>query len=129
MTKKNHIDLLILKKQNVNKFVSLKLKKDIDRVFKEARVRHNGGITLRALKNDLKVIRLLIIPMHGYGNAVERNLLKRRVREIIRSKQNLITGFDIVIAVNKSEVNASFNDLSKKIDNLLMYSNLTIRGN
>lgn len=129
MTRKNHIDFSTLKNREINSFVSLKLKRDIDNVFKNARAKHLGGITLRVLKNDKDITRLLIIPMHGYGNAVTRNLLKRRVREIIRNCEDFKTGYDIVIAVNKTENHTDFATLKKKIENLFMQSGLIIRGN
>ena len=117
-----------MKNKERKSFIPLKRKSDINNVFDKARVKRQGGFTLRAIENGVNITRLLIIPMHGYGNAVERNLLKRRVRESFRHCENLIPGYDIVIAVNKVEKENDYFTLKSKIERLLMHNNLITRG-
>ena len=117
-----------MKNKERKSFIPLKRKSDINNVFDKARVKRQGGFTLRAIENGVNITRLLIIPMHGYGNAVEINLLKRRVREIFRHCENIIPGYDIVIAVNKVEKENDYFTLKSKIERLLMHNNLITRG-
>lgn len=109
MTKRSHINI-----------TSLKLKKDIARVFRFGKSKSQDEVTIKTLENKQACIRILIVPVHGFGNAVKRNLLKRRVREIFRELEPfLFNGFDIVIIVRKKQQVSDYSSLKNKIDNLL----------
>lgn len=48
--------------------------------------------------------------------AVERNLLKRRLREVIRLNQSRFkSGFDVVVVANPLALNASYQDLESQL--------------
>lgn len=109
VTRKNHI-----------KIESLKLKNDISKVFKNGKTRTYDGIVIKKLDNSLSFNRLCIIPSHGFGNAVERNTLKRRVRNIIReTADSFILFYDIIIIVKKEEKNTDYKNLLIKINKVL----------
>ena len=49
------------------------------------------------------------------GNAVTRNLVRRRSREILRANISLITGRDIVIRLHPASSEADFRDLESSL--------------
>lgn len=109
VTRKNHI-----------KIESLKLKNDISNVFKLGKSKSLDGIVIKAIENDKGFTRFCIIPSHGFGNAVERNTLKRRIRNIFRDLcLYFVSSYDIVIIVKKTEKDTNFKDLFFKIEKVL----------
>jgi ribonuclease P protein component len=85
-------------RKNLTKRERLNRKADIDRIFREGRAVSVSGARLRCIPNGLPYNRIVIIPVRKYGGAVERNRLKRQVRECYRQeKSNCITGYDIAV--------------------------------
>jgi ribonuclease P protein component len=80
-------------------------------------------LVMRALPNDLTVSR------HGFsiskrvGNAVIRNKIKRRLKEIIRSEP-VKQGWDIVYIVRKPAAEADFATLKETAERLLIRAEL-----
>ena len=61
----------------------------------------------------------VIVGKHGH-TIVERNRLRRRLRELVRSKiLPAVKASDIVVRAFPSAYGSSFNALSKEIDNVL----------
>ena len=54
-----------------------------------------------------------------YGNAVSRNLMKRRIREIIRNNKELLEKKDFVIVIKKESSQLSFQEIEANLINLL----------
>lgn len=50
-----------------------------------------------------------------YGNAVSRNLMKRRIREIIRKNINDIKKYDFILVVKKDSSSLSFEEIEQNI--------------
>ncbi|MAG29055.1 ribonuclease P protein component [bacterium] len=87
---------------------------DIERVFKKGRSFFVGNLGIRLAKNSLKVSRFTVVVSTKVSKkAVERNKLKRRMREIIRKEilPNTKPGFDGVISTKKPLLDSSFDDL------------------
>lgn len=69
--------------------------------------------------------RIGIAPSRKIKKAVQRNKVKRRVREILNQYQPLITdGLDLVVNIKKDAVSADFYDLKKDFEHLLKKSRL-----
>jgi len=89
-------------------------------VFKQGKGIKQGFLYLKYKKNNLKISRFGIIVGKNFSvKAVERNKMKRRIREIIREKiADIKQGLDIIIVVLPGAEN-DFNSLRKNIDKLL----------
>jgi len=76
----------------------LKKKKDFENVFKNGKSIKQDSLYLKYKKNNLEQSRFGIVVGKNYSKkAVERNKIKRRLREII--KEQNVKGLDIVIVV------------------------------
>jgi ribonuclease P protein component len=75
------------------------------------------GLTLAVARSDQGVSRLgIIVPKHG-KTAVERNRLKRRLREIVRA-EDLPQGADVVIRAGPKAYAMSFRTLQDRVREL-----------
>lgn len=52
------------------------------------------------------------------GNAVVRNKVKRRLREIMRLKKDLKKGFDIIIIARKPVIKLDYSGMERDLDKL-----------
>jgi ribonuclease P protein component len=100
---------------------------DIERVFKKGRSFFVGNLGIRLAKNDLKVSRFTVVTSTKVSKkAVDRNKLKRRMREIIRKEilPNVQYGFDGVISTKKPLLDLSFSDLRELVIKLFKKAKL-----
>jgi len=104
----------------------LKRKKDFDLVFKQGRSFKQGGLYFRFKPNKLKSSRLGFIVSKKFSKkAVERNKIKRQLKEIIRNKIGKIKiSSDIVITTMPGAEN-----LEKTIDKALKKINESFSKN
>ena len=109
-----------MRKSHTDSVISLKNKKDISNIFESGKVKYIDGIGIRIINNEEECNRAVIIPLHGYGNAVQRKKIKRRIREIIRQCNICMDkGYDIAVIIKKTEQNTNFNQLKNKVMVLL----------
>lgn len=97
---------------------------DVQRVRKAGRRWQHPFIILLVIgqsQDSLSTSRFAISAGRRVGNAVVRNRVKRRLREIIRQQLNHIRpGFDLLLIAKTAAVTASYNDLERAINQLLM---------
>jgi len=95
----------------------LKKKKDFENVFKNGKGFKEDLLYLKVIKNDLGCLRIgFIVGKNFSKKAVERNRIKRRLREIV--KERIIEkGLDVVIVVMPKAQN-NFEELEKTIAKL-----------
>lgn len=87
-------------RKSLTKQELLRKKSDISRIFSEGLSVSVRGMKLVYRENGLDYNRLIVVPARKYGNAVERNLLKRRIKEIYRTEKDLLLkGYDIAFVV------------------------------
>ncbi|MEW6041257.1 MAG: ribonuclease P protein component [Elusimicrobiota bacterium] len=109
---------------NFTKDERLHLNKDFQRVFKEGRAKHSGAMVLysRSRHSDRlnrSLPRVGIIVSRKTAGAVQRNKLKRRLREIFRlNKNKLKPDIDMVIIGKKEAANMDYTELEKTLLNL-----------
>ena len=82
--------------------------------------RHNGGklLSVRSVSNQQPLTRFAFAIPKRVGNAVVRNRVRRRLREILRV-QRLLEGFDVVISVRPDAAKATFAMLSSELSLLM----------
>jgi len=103
----------------------LKKQKDFEKIFKNGKSFKQGSLYLKINKNDLQSSRFgFIISKKFSKKAVERNRIKRILREIVKERiEEVVKGLDVAIIVNP-ETKADFQELKKTIDILFKKSGL-----
>ncbi len=96
----------------------LRRRKEFDAVFRQGRTWANELIVLRSLPNQLEHNRYGFVTSKRLGNAVVRNLVRRRLREGVRSLP-LREGWDVVISAKAPAAQASFQELKQAVGELL----------
>lgn len=74
-------------RRSLSKIEIIRKKDDIDRIFKAGKTHSCLGMRLIGIDNSLGFDRIIVIPAKHYGRAVDRNLLRRRAKEIFRNYQ------------------------------------------
>jgi len=80
-------------------------------------------IVMKALPNELDLSRYGFSVTKKVGKAVQRNRLKRLLRQIVGSKL-LKSGWDIVFIVRRRAVDADYHQLEKAVAGLLYRARL-----
>jgi len=111
----------MLKKEN-----RLAKKKDFDAVWQKGRSSFDKILGVKILPNKIAINRFgIMVGLKVSKKAVERNKIKRRIREIIKAQaENLKIGFDVVIAALPMVQSKKFAELKKSI--LLNFKRLRI---
>ena len=87
-------------KKSLTREERLRRKTDFDSVFAVGKRKGCTGARLVYRPNELDYSRFAVCPVRKFGNAVERNRVKRICRELFRGmKDRIKTGFDIVLIV------------------------------
>jgi ribonuclease P protein component len=97
----------------------LRLKKPAEykKVFAKPVKSYDQYFTLLAIRNDLDHPRLgLAIAKKNIRKAVQRNEIKRTVRENFRIKQHSLGNIDIVVLAHREAVDASLDSLRKSLE-------------
>jgi len=92
---------------------------DFDRVFKAGRSTGDDLLLVYALPNGLQWNRLGIVAGRRLGGAVDRNRVKRLVREAFRtSRRDTGRGWDFVVIPKKIACKASFDAVKLSLTEL-----------
>ena len=83
----------------------------------------NRLLVVRVLKNDLSHNRYAFMVSKRLGNAVTRNRIRRRLREVVRNTR-LRNGWDAVFIVRKGAESADFGALRQSARNVLSRANI-----
>ncbi|MBU1037134.1 ribonuclease P protein component [Patescibacteria group bacterium] len=100
--------------------------KNFKRVAKNGKYFFGRTLVLKVIKSPLTVTRLAIIVSAKVSKkAVERNKIKRRLREVIRlNLPNLKKGFDVMILVKPLAKEKNSAELSQILEELFKKANL-----
>lgn len=111
----------------LKKLHRIKKKRDFDKFFGPS-FRKNKGysaksdhVIVKSLKNDLDISRFaFVISTKVDKRATKRNLVKRRLREIVRLRLKKIRGgYDIVFIAQKGIVERPYKELEKQVELLM----------
>jgi len=96
---------------------SLKTKKEFDLVYKKGFRRYKDGFKLFVFSDKCLVneVRLGLSVSKKIGNAVTRNLIKRRVKAIFYEIKSLLVGLHIVFVATTEIISICFGALKKDI--------------
>ena len=94
-------------------------------IHQEGRSAANGLLVIRVLPNGSEQSRFGFAVSKRIGNAVTRNQVKRRLREVIRRSQ-VEAGWDAVFIARRGAEEAGYWQLKRAIDNLLRRTHLLV---
>lgn len=83
----------------------------------------SGPVVMRTLPNGLSFSRYGFSASRRVGNAVTRNRVKRRLREVLRQTP-LKPGWDIIFIARPSSADARYAGLKSSVERLLARANL-----
>jgi ribonuclease P protein component len=99
---------------------------EYDAVYSEGRRRSSRDFAIFLRANGLRFSRFGWSVKKATGNAVQRNRIRRRLREIVRRhRQEIAGGWDIVIHPRSSAATADFSALTRDLLSLLPRSDRT----
>jgi len=96
-------------------------------VYQHGKVWANSLVVMKAMPNELSLSRYGFSVTKKVGKAVQRNHLKRLLREIMRL-QSLKSGWDIVLIARPAAVNVNYHQLERAVTKLLVRAQL-LEGN
>ena len=108
----------------------LKQKSDFERVKRKGTLFNKGPVGLAVYKRgDSKATRVgIVVSLKVSKKAVERNKVKRMIRECVRKRlKTLRNGFDVVILTKTSIIDKDSRALDMTIENLFEKAELRVK--
>jgi len=103
----------------------LRQNKDFKYTYKRGRSLGHPLLILIFRRTNQSTARIGFSITKKFGNAVQRNRIKRQLREVVRSRIHQIKdGYDIILVVRKDAKKASYGDLDGAVHNLLKRAKL-----
>ena len=102
-------------------------RRECEAVYKEGMSWSNNLLVLRALPNDRGSNRYGFAAGKRLGNAVVRNLVKRRLREGVRLTP-IKDGWDMVFIARQAAVESDYHTLKRAMEELLSRAQLLGNG-
>ena len=110
-----------MEKQSFGKHVRICKKRDYLTVYQQGVRSHSEHFTIVVRKNEMGVSRLGITVSKKVGRAVERNRIRRLVREFFRlNRSRLSVRQDIVIIANKNIGSLTYQDVCAELESHLI---------
>lgn len=114
-----------MKKEN-----RLRKNMEFKKVYKSGKNYWNRNLIVYVRRNGTDKTRIGISITKKVGNAVVRNKLKRRIREVSRVYlPNLRKGYDLIFIPKKNAVDISFTELESAIMHIYRISGITEKVN
>lgn len=93
---------------------------EFQKVYKSGKSYGNRNLVLYVYKNELNYTRIGFTVTKKIGNAVTRNRVKRRMREVSRLNFDKIKpGYDLIFIAKKSLVGLEYDELEKSVFHIL----------
>lgn len=101
--------------------------KDFNRILRAGRVYSDKSLKIFIFPadNGLEYVRLGLVVSRKLGSSVERNKLKRRLREVFRlNKHRLIRKIDMIFLPGQKSIDLNYRELEKIIFSLWGKANI-----
>lgn len=111
----------------MKKTIMIKRRYEFKILFSKGKIAYGRNLTMYLLKNKLEINKLGIAVGKKSGRAVDRNRIKRLIRENYKlSEDNIKSGYNILISVNKkAEIrNIDFYEVKRDIEKILKKTEL-----
>ena len=110
----------------LKKELRIRKQKDFDNIFGKGAYFSEKFLALKIVESNLEISRFgFIVSNKVSKKAVERNRIKRLLRETIRLKWDKIKpGFDAIFIFRGKNIEKSFKDVDMVVENLLKRSGL-----
>jgi ribonuclease P protein component len=106
-------------------FTALRRKADFDALGRRGSVRSTRLLVLRSLRTDRPETRIGLSTPRSLGGAVQRNRVRRRLRELIRERiEDVGTGWDLLLIARPEAGAASYAELREAVRSLLERSGM-----
>jgi ribonuclease P protein component len=103
----------------------LRRKADFDALGRHGTARSTRLLVLRSLRTDRPETRVGLSTPRSLGGAVQRNRVRRRLRELIRERRGSIgTGWDLLLIARPEAASASHAELRAAFGSLLERSGI-----
>lgn len=104
----------------------LKKKKDFERIAQKGKFFKENFLILKKVKNNLQWMRIgFVVSQKISKKAVERNKIKRKLRETVRANlDKIIPGYDIVFFTKKGIEKEEFSEIKNSVEKLLRQAKL-----
>jgi ribonuclease P protein component len=101
----------------------LRRRADFEAVGRRGTARSTPLLVLRSLRTERAETRIGLSTPRTLGGAVERNRVRRRLRELLRRRLiGIDPGWDLLLIARPGAANASFEELGAAMDALLRRS-------
>ena len=102
----------------------VKSSQDFDNIIRKKQSFANRQFVIYFQKNKLEHMRLGISVSKKLGKALERNKIKRYIRETFKTRKNHIKNYDIIIIARAGVKELPFLEVGSSIDHVLKKSKL-----
>jgi ribonuclease P protein component len=103
----------------------LRRRADFDEIGRRGRAQSTPLLVLRSLRTGRGETRVGLSTPRALGGAVQRNRIRRRMRELIRGRIGRIgPGWDLLLIVRPLATKASWDELGTTLDELLRRSGI-----
>lgn len=103
----------------------LRRKADFDALGRHGTARSNRLLVLRSMRTDGSVTRVGLSTPRSLGGAVQRNRVRRRLRELLRERIGVIgSGWDLLVVARPEAAKASHGELREAIRSLMERSGI-----
>ncbi len=108
-------------------FPMLRRKADFEALARDGSARSTSLLVLRAARTGRAVTRIGFSTPRSLGGAVERNRVRRRLRELVRERYGqLETGWDLLVIARPAAAQATYAELREALANVLRRSEIGI---
>ena len=103
----------------------IKKSSEIDAIFKKKQSKGDPFFAVYTAKDDEDThFRFALSVGKKYGNAVERNLIKRRIRHIVQELKEQLTCIKFVVVIKPQAKALTYSEIKNKMHDIFSKSNV-----